>query len=224
MINRDKLNNWYNFQAPFYHFWRDRYDGPLVHKVATIINNSRSQTVLDAGCGTGLFTIGLAKLRKEDAFVGVDRSEGMLEIAKKQAQKLNLGKVSFHMGDVGALHFGDASFDAIIAGGLFCNIDEPSRILREFARVLKIGGKLIVVEFDRNSMTVSGRIFFSSMILGYKLFSNCFRRFRFADEWNINTSTLKEEEFKNAILGAGYEMPLVDTLENHLVLHCRKGA
>jgi ubiquinone/menaquinone biosynthesis C-methylase UbiE len=220
VIDSDKLTNWYNFQAPFYHLWRDRYDSRLVRKVAMIIGSSGSKAVLDAGCGTGLFAIGLARLCKEHAFDGVDRSEGMVEVGRKQVWKLGLSNVAFRIGDVEALPFANASFDAIIAAGLFCNLNEPFRALGEFARVLKVGGQVIIVEYDRISMTWTARMFFTTMITGYKIVSRYITRFRFAETWDINASTINEEKLKEGLLAAGYHIRSVDRLENHLILNC----
>jgi ubiquinone/menaquinone biosynthesis C-methylase UbiE len=220
MIDSDKLTSWYNFQAPFYHFWRDRYDSRLVQKVASIIEDLHPKAALDAGCGTGLFTIGLARLCKRHSFDGLDRSEGMIGVGRKQARKLGLSNVSFRVGDVEALPFADASFDVIVAAGLFCNLNDPSGALREFVRVLKAGGEVVIVEFDRNSMTRATRVFFNTMITGYKIVSSCFTRFRFAEAWDITTSTISEEKFKEALLAAGYDIQSVERLENHLILQC----
>jgi len=221
MIDSEKLTNWYNFQAPLYHFWRDSYDGRLVHRVASIIDDLSPKAALDAGCGTGLFTIGLARLCKRHSFDGVDRSEGMIGVGRKQARKLGLSNVSFRVGDVEALPFADASFDAIVAAGLFCNLNDPSRALGEFSRVLKLGGQVIIVEFDRNSMTRATRVFFNTMITGYKIVSSCFTRFRFAEAWDITASTISEEKFKEALTAAGYNIQSSERLENHWILQCR---
>ncbi len=223
MINSNKLTNWYNFQAPFYHFWRDKYDSRLVYKVFSIIDNSDPRAVLDAGCGTGLFTIGLARLCQSHFFAGVDRSEGMLRVGRKQAQKLGLSNVSFRMGDVEALPFADASFDVVIAAGLFCNLNDHSIALREFSRILKAGGQVVIVEFDRNSMTFATRMFFNIMIAGYKIVSRCFKRFQFAEDWDIVSSTVDEDKLKDTLRAEGYTIISIGGFESHLVLHCLRG-
>jgi len=54
MIDSSKLVNWYDFQAPFYSLWRDRYDSTLVLRVAEFFDPAGpTPRVLDAGCGTG---------------------------------------------------------------------------------------------------------------------------------------------------------------------------
>lgn len=217
MINSNNLTNWYNFQAPFYHFWRDKYDSGLVREVTLLIEGATKMSVLDAGCGTGLFSIGLARTYKEYSFQGVDRSQGMVDVARKQARRYSLDKVTFQLGDVEALQFASDSFDVIIAAGLFCNLNDPHPALTEFARVLRPGGRIIVVEFDRKSMTLGTRVFFNTMIAGYKVVSSCFRKFRFADTWNIEKSTIDEEKFKSALSRTGYEIDMIKRPESHLI-------
>lgn len=221
-IDSDKLINWYNFQAPFYHLWRDRYESQLVYRVASLINSSDRKFILDAGCGSGLFTIGLARLCSQHLFAGVDRSQGMIEVARRQAKRLGLSNVSLRIGDVEALPFADASFAVAVAAGLFCNLNDHSRTLREFGRVLKAGGQVVIVEFDRSSMTRATRVFFNTMIAGYKIISSCFRKFRFAEAWDINSSTVDENSFKETLRDEGFQVSSVERLENHMVLHCIK--
>ncbi len=220
MINTEKLNNWYNAQAPFYHFWRDQYEGGLVREVASLMQGARPTSVLDAGCGTGLFSIGLARIFRECSFVGVDRSQGMIEVAHRQARKFKIDNARFELGDVQALRFERGSFDAVTAAGLFCNLDDPVPALNEFARVLKAGGRAFIVEFDRRGMTFRARVFFNAMIAGYKLVSSVFRKFRFADAWNIEKSTIDEETFKAALSRTGYEIHAIKRRQSQLIFAC----
>src|SRR5262245_42047997 len=112
MIDAQKLSNWYDFQAPFYRLWRDDYDGPLVRSVRALLSGAtpngatgqpgspRPLQVLDAGCGTGMFSLGLCKADAELELEGLDASEGMLNVARHQAEQLGLRNVRFVRGDV----------------------------------------------------------------------------------------------------------------------------
>lgn len=222
MIDSGKLTAWYDFQAPLYHFWRDDYAHPLVSTVAGLLDRDLPLRVLDAGCGSGQFAIGVALSRKELTLEGVDCSPGLLKIARQQATKRTLANVSFSQGDVQALGYRDQECAAVIAAGLFPNLNEPRRALLEFFRVLPGGGQLIVVEFDRTAMRAGTRAFFRLMIGGYRLFSAVFPRFRFADEWNIELSTIDEERFDAALRAAGFTVEATLRGHDHLVFSCRK--
>ncbi|MFN0133625.1 MAG: bifunctional demethylmenaquinone methyltransferase/2-methoxy-6-polyprenyl-1,4-benzoquinol methylase UbiE [Phycisphaerales bacterium] len=105
--------------------------------------------VLDVACGTGDLTLELARRgggRDAARVVGLDFTPEMLAIARRKAQPR---PVEFVEGDAMALPFADASFDAVTIAFGIRNVAEPMRALREFARVLRSGGRVVVLEFDR---------------------------------------------------------------------------
>jgi ubiquinone/menaquinone biosynthesis C-methylase UbiE len=195
----------------------------LVRKVADLLARSAPRAVLEAGCGTGLFSIGLAASFSRSRFLGLDRSPGMIAIGRRQATRRGLKNLSFQTGDAQALPFPGATFDAVVAAGLFPNLNQPAVALREFARVLGAEGQLIIVEFDRRSMTPAVRLFFNVMIAGYHVASRLCRRFRFAESWDVDASLINEEPFKDALQAAGFQVHAVERLNSHLVLACAKG-
>jgi len=224
-IDQRKLSNWYNFQARFYHLWRDDYDNPLIERVAAgLAPAERPATVLDAGCGTGLFTIGLARLRKHWNVEGIDAAAGMLAVAARQARRFGLENAVFRQGDVTALPHPTGTFDGIVAAGLFPNLNEWSEALGELFRVLAPGGRLAVVELDRNTMSATLRAFVRVMIFGYRVISTVVPRFRFAERWNVQASTVDAELLAAEARTAGF----IETVPAHqgswLVLWFEKGA
>jgi ubiquinone/menaquinone biosynthesis C-methylase UbiE len=222
-IDHDKLSAWYSFQARFYHLWRDDYRGPLVAEVASLVGGAETAlSVLDAGCGTGLFTIGLALARERWRVEGLDEAEGMLAMAKKQADKLGLERATFRQGDVTALPHADGSVDAVVAGGLLPNLNDRRPALNEFHRVLAPGGGLVIVEMDRAGMSRATRLFFRVMILGYKLFSSVLPRFRFARGWNVRKSTVDRETLMCDLLDAGFVERGTAPHGSHVILHYEK--
>ena len=94
---------------------------------------------LDVATGTGDLAIELAS-RGADV-TGVDFSEGMLEIARQKAPHL-----TFAAGNALALDFPDSSFDAATVGFGARNFDDLGRGLSEMARVVKPGGRVVVLE------------------------------------------------------------------------------
>ncbi|GAD52245.1 2-methyl-6-phytyl-1,4-benzoquinone methyltransferase / 2-methyl-6-solanyl-1,4-benzoquinone methyltransferase [Halarchaeum acidiphilum MH1-52-1] len=100
-----------------------------------------SDRVLDVGCGTGFGTEGL--LRYTDDVYALDQSEGQLEKAWAKLGKRD--PVSFTFGDAERLPFADDSFDAIWSSGSIEYWPNPVVALREFRRVAKPGGKVLVV-------------------------------------------------------------------------------
>ena len=101
------------------------------------------QRVLDVGCGTGFLAIILASLGH--SVTAVDFAPEMVERARRRALRENLD-VEFQVGDAVALHSADETFDMVAARHVLWNLPDPERGLREWVRVLKPGGRLVLVE------------------------------------------------------------------------------
>ncbi len=104
--------------------------------------------VLDIACGTGDFSIAIAK--KTDASVtGLDLSEGMLKVMDEKVRKEGLqDRISTLQGDCENLPFEDCSFDCVTIGFGIRNFEHRETALREILRVLRPDGKLIILELS----------------------------------------------------------------------------
>ncbi len=98
--------------------------------------------VLDACCGTG--DLALAALKAGGRVTGLDFSERMLERARKKSSE-----VEWVRGDALALPFSDGAFDAATVGFGVRNLDDLERGLAELRRVLRLGGRLAILEITR---------------------------------------------------------------------------
>jgi len=98
--------------------------------------------VLDAGCGSGrLIPVACEKIGPNGSLVELDFAAGMLEIGRHKHYD---GNVTFVLGDAHALPLPDKDFDKVIALALLPHLDDKAGALREFHRVLKPGGLLII--------------------------------------------------------------------------------
>lgn len=111
--------------------------------------------LLDAGCGPGTITVGLARAVAPGAVVGIDLSEDVLAQARDHAASEGVGNVTFTPGDVYQLDYEDGSFDVVYANQLLQHLTDQGRALLEMRRVLKPGGLLAIRETDYATMAPS---------------------------------------------------------------------
>ena len=111
--------------------------------------------LLDAGCGPGTVTAGLARAVAPGEVVGIDVASGVLDHARAHAADEGVENVTFSEGDVYALDHPDASFDVVYANQLLQHLTDPVRAIREMGRVLRPGGLLAVRDGDYATMSPS---------------------------------------------------------------------
>lgn len=115
-----------------------------------INDGNPEKKVLDIACGTGDFSIEIARHSGPETTVcGIDLSEGMLEVMRRKVSEAGLeGRISAGQGNSEAMPFGDDSFDrATIAFGIR-NFENREIALKEILRVLKPGGRLVILELS----------------------------------------------------------------------------
>ena len=111
--------------------------------------------VLDVATGTGDMAILANKLLTAEKITGIDISDGMLEIGKKKIEKLGLQhRVELLKGDSETILFDNNSFDAVTVAFGVRNFQDLELGLTEIKRVLKPGGKLVVLEFTKPKLPV----------------------------------------------------------------------
>lgn len=106
--------------------------------------------VLDVATGTGDVAILTYNMLKPEKITGIDISAGMLEVGRKKIEKLSLQDyITLVKGDSETILFDNDHFDAITVAFGVRNFENLEKGLGEMLRVLKPGGKLVVLEFSR---------------------------------------------------------------------------
>ncbi|GAB3331819.1 bifunctional demethylmenaquinone methyltransferase/2-methoxy-6-polyprenyl-1,4-benzoquinol methylase UbiE [Marivirga atlantica] len=109
----------------------------------------KPKNILDIATGTGDFAIESLSLNPEQV-VGVDISEGMLSVGREKLKKRKLDdRITLKSGDSENLPFDDNMFDAIIVAFGVRNFENLEKGLTEMFRVLRPGGKVVVLEFSK---------------------------------------------------------------------------
>jgi demethylmenaquinone methyltransferase/2-methoxy-6-polyprenyl-1,4-benzoquinol methylase len=106
--------------------------------------------VVDAACGTGDLSELFA--RAGATVTGVDFTPQMLDIAHRRKDRLPTevgSRITYVEGDAQALPLPDACADAVSVAFGIRNVENPADAIREFARILRPGGRLVILEFDR---------------------------------------------------------------------------
>lgn len=167
-------------------------------KVVKIIGDTKPNTILDIATGTGDLAINLAKT-KASRIIGLDISEGMLEVGRKKIEKLHLNNtIEMVFGDSEKIPFEDNSFDAITVAFGVRNFENLEKGLSEIYRVLKTGGTFAVLEtsiptktpykqgytfYSKNILPLIGKLF-SKDKSAYKYLSDSAAAFPYGEEFN----------------------------------------
>jgi demethylmenaquinone methyltransferase/2-methoxy-6-polyprenyl-1,4-benzoquinol methylase len=108
------------------------------------------RTVLDVATGTADVAIMTSKYLNPEKIVGIDISEGMLNLGRQKVDKLLLSKrIELLKGDSEAINFPNETFDAITVAFGVRNFENLEKGLSEMYRVLKPGGKAVILEFSK---------------------------------------------------------------------------
>jgi len=137
----DRLNHLLSLGTDRY--WRRR-------ALREILDPARPQRILDVACGTGDFSIAIARKMHPDSHVtGLDLSPGMLAVMERKLEKAGLqNRIDTREGDCEQLPWPEASFDRVTIAFGIRNFENRARALHEILRVLKPGGRLVILELS----------------------------------------------------------------------------
>lgn len=137
--NYDRLNH--IMTAGMDRLWRRRAAKEAIKTARRKTASDTNALVLDVACGTGDMAVEL--LKRGCSVTGIDLSEEMLAIARRKTAEAN-----FQLANAEALPFDDASFDAVTSAFGIRNFVHLDKGLAEMARVLKSGGRMVILEMS----------------------------------------------------------------------------
>jgi len=152
----DRANRWMSFGT----------DQSVRRRAVRLSRVQPGDAVLDCAAGTGDLTLLFHKaVRGRGRFVGSDFNADMLALAATKSAEAGAA-IEWLEQDAQALDFPDQSFDVVSIAYGIRNVDEPERALAEMYRVLKPGGRLVVLEFGQPSVLLRpGYLLFNRFVI-----------------------------------------------------------
>ena len=119
-------------------------------QVREIIGARTGEAGLDVGCGPGFLACELAaEVAPPGRIVAIDTSSHSIDATASRAEKRGLaGILKVQVGDAASLEFPDDTFDFVVGTQVYCYVSDVGRAIREAARVLRKGGRLVVLDTD----------------------------------------------------------------------------
>ena len=141
-VDRIWRNNAIQYLKPFFSLQADTPNAS-----PSSLGGGRAGAILDIATGTGDFAILACQKLKPQRVVGIDISEGMMQIGRQKVAKLGLSdRITFQHEDCAHLSFATGSFDAVISAFALRNFQNLDECLKEMHRVLAANGHLSVVD------------------------------------------------------------------------------
>jgi demethylmenaquinone methyltransferase/2-methoxy-6-polyprenyl-1,4-benzoquinol methylase len=160
----NSISNRYDFLN---HFLSLGIDILWRRKAISLLKDLQPKTILDIATGTGDLAIEALSLKPEK-IVGVDISEGMLEVGRRKMREKKLDNViQLTLGDSENLPFADNYFDAAIVAFGVRNFENLERGLGEMLRVVRPGGRIVILEMSKPSkfpMKQLYNVYFTSIL------------------------------------------------------------
>ena len=184
-------------------------------KAIAELQSLKPRIVLDVATGTADVAIMTMKYLTPEKIIGIDISIGMLALGREKIAKAMLNKqIELLEGDSETINFPDNSFDAVTVAFGVRNFEHLSLGLKEMLRVLKPGGKLVVLEFSRPKQSGFKGLYKLYMKLVAPGIGKLISKNKAAYQYlNDSVQAFPEgEEFKNILQDTGYSDTYLKTL------------
>jgi ubiquinone/menaquinone biosynthesis C-methylase UbiE len=181
-VSQSEIPGVYDSLSKTYDIWGKLAETRARDRAIELANIKDEQNILEVAVGTGLGFYDIVQRNPNGTNIGVDISRGMLQKAEKRLGKLTAANYDLRIGNAFSLEAEDERFDLLVNNYMFDLIafDEMDAVLEEFKRVLKKGGKLILVNMTEGESFGSG-IYNLIYRITPKLFGGC-RSVRLSDK------------------------------------------
>ena len=151
-LNKTQVKDVYSQMAPVYDIWGSLTETKARQRAISLANIKNGEAVLEVAVGTGLTFQEILQANPDGENIGIDLTPAMLEKAKSKALKSGANNFKLVIGDAYHLQFPDAHFDLLMNNYMFDLLPEEDflTVLKEFKRVLKPGGRLVLINMTRS--------------------------------------------------------------------------
>ena len=126
-----------------------------IHELILWMGISKGMIIADIGCGTGYCTVPLAALTGDKGrVIACDISREMLDVLKEKIEKWDIGNIAVELSQENSLPLADDSVDFVILSMLLHEIESPAEFLSEIKRVMKQGGRIGIVDWEKTDSEV----------------------------------------------------------------------
>lgn len=194
----DLLNHILSFGIDIY--WRT--------KVIKNLPKRADLEILDLACGTGDLTIELSRAKNVKKVTGIDLSSGMIEIGKVKIKNKKLDHIAaMHIGDGVEIPSADSVFDVTTVSFGIRNFPNPKRSIENMYRVLKPGGRSMVLEFSIPKNIIFRSIYFFYFRYLLPFVGNIISQHK--DAYTYLNKTVEDfpygQEFANLMIDSGFK-------------------
>ena len=173
-VSQNEIGHVYDGIAGIYDIWGRLTEAHARERALELAEIQDGQHILEVAVGTGLAFYEIVRHNPHGHNLGIDLSKGMLEKAEQRLKALGQANYSLRVGTAFALPLEDESVDILVNNYMFDLIafEDMERVLAEFKRVLRKGGKLILVNMTEGERWGS-RIYDRVYSLSPKLMGGC---------------------------------------------------
>ena len=171
---RREASDVYTRLAPVYEAWARLTEAKPRRRVLELAGVRDGESILEVATGTGAQLVELARRNPSGETVGVELAPGMVAATRKRLERAGLGRVSVQEASALELPLPEESFDLLVNGYMLDLLprDDIPRALREFHRVLRPGGRLVLSNMTKGERR-RHRVWDALYARGINLTANC---------------------------------------------------
>jgi ubiquinone/menaquinone biosynthesis C-methylase UbiE len=199
-VSQNEIAKVYDSLAKFYDIWGNLTESRARNRALELAEIKNNQNILEVAVGTGLAFFEIVKRNPNGSNIGIDLSAGMLKKAGKRLSLLSEAHYELKKASAFDLDSKDAQFDVLINNYMFDLIpfDQMDAVLMEFKRVLKKGGKLVLVNMTLGEKFGSG-IYDLIYRISPRLMGGC-RGIRLSEKLKEHGFNVKQREYHQQCL------------------------